>query len=409
MSDYPSLCVIQLTPPGRGAIATLRIEGPTAIEVVEACFRAGNGRPLSTCPIDRLVVGHFGVESAEPGEEVVVRRCTDGSVEVHCHGGYAAVARIEDLLVAAGFQSVPWQSWAAHCGDDPFAAAAWVALAEARTERTAAILLDQYQGALRRALDDIQQAVAHGHADSARQQIDALLARAALGRHLVEPWRVVFGGPANVGKSSLINALLGYGRSIVHDVPGTTRDAVTAITAIDGWPVELCDTAGLRPAAHGEQFLHCGEDLDSGGGDPRAAKRETVSCERLGTVELAGIRLAKQRLTQADLVVLVFDHSVSWSNDDETVWHQWPSALVVHNKADLPPAPGTRPAGSTVSALQGNGLAELLEIISSRLVPNPPAPEVAVPLNDEQLQAIQRLSTAIGLPQSGQPDRAERP
>ena len=68
----------------------------------------------------------------------------------------------------------------------------------------------------------------------------------------MQPWRVVFGGPANVGKSSLINALVGYGRSIVHDLPGTTRDALTAATAIDGWPVELCDTAGLRAAVHEE-------------------------------------------------------------------------------------------------------------------------------------------------------------
>ena len=58
--------------------------------------------------------------------------------------------------------------------------------------------------------------------------------------------RVVLAGWPNVGKSSLINALLGYARAIVHPSPGTTRDVVTASTAIDGWPIELSDTAGLR-------------------------------------------------------------------------------------------------------------------------------------------------------------------
>ena len=110
---------------------------------------------------------------------------------------------------------------------------------------------------------------------SPSQQIAILLARADLGRHLVRPWSVVLAGPVNVGKSSLINALAGYGRSIVHHAPGTTRDAVTAATAIDGWPVELCDTAGLRPAAT--------------------------------PVERAGIERAQERLAQADLAVLVFD------------------------------------------------------------------------------------------------------
>ncbi len=363
--------LIQLTPPGRGAIATVRVEGPAAVEAVGRHFRAGNGRRLSTLPADRLVIGQFGGKDGEPGEEVVVRRCADGAVEVHCHGGRAAIGRIEELLAAIGFQTVPWRDWAADSCGDPFAAEALVGLADACTERTAAILLDQYHGALRRALDEIQEAAAGGRRGVARRQIDVLLGRAELGRHLVQPWRVVFGGPANVGKSTLINALLGYGRSIVHPAPGTTRDAVTALTAIDGWPVELCDTAGLRAEAA-----------------PR-------SDDPLGPVEAQGIRLAQQRLAEADLAVLVFDQSVAWSNNEERLWRQWPGAAVVHNKADLPPAPGPRPAGARVSALEGQGLSALLGLISSRLVPNPPPPGAGVPISEQQLQTIRDQGLGI--------------
>ena len=371
----PPLRVIQLTPPGRGAIATLRVEGAKAVEVVQSRFHARRGRPLSACPVDRLVVGHFGHER---GEEVVVRRCADGAVELNCHGGLAAAAMIEDTLAAAGCQRTSWRHWAADAHHDPIAAAALQALAEARTERTAAILLDQYQGALRRALDDIRRAIRGGDAESARRQIETLRSRESLGRHLVRPWRVVLAGPVNVGKSSLINAMVGFGRSIVHDSPGTTRDAVTAATAIDGWPVELCDTAGLRdcrvrvnthPTPSVVRSTH-----------PTEAVRFTHPTD--DGVERAGVERARERLAEADLVVLVFDRSAPWSDDDQALRDEWPDALLVDNKCDLPLATGRRPREVTTSALRGQGIAELLAAISRRLVPDPPPPGAAVPFID---------------------------
>ena len=386
------LQVIQLTPPGRGAVATLRIEGPGAVEVVQAHFHARGGRPLATYPVDRLVVGRFGPDR---GEEVVVRCCTAGAVELHCHGGLAAVAAIEESLMTAGCRRLAWPDWAAERETEPFASAALVALADARTERTAAILFDQYCGALSLALGDIRQAIDRGDHDAVQQQIDMLLNRVDLGRHLVQPWRVVLAGRVNVGKSSLINALAGYGRSIVHPTPGTTRDAVTLTTAIDGWPVELCDTAGLR----------VGSDA----------------------VELAGIERARERLAQADLAILVFDRSTTWSAEDQRLVDQCPDALLVHNKCDLPftsdarpvgtvpifvsakmglsplalelppvaqKSQQARPAGLSVSALQGRGMAELLDAITRRLVPDPPPPGAAVPFTAEQVEAVKQLSAS---------------
>jgi tRNA modification GTPase len=350
------LQVIQLTPPGRGAIATLCIEGPGATAAVQSHFRAHNGRPLATFGPDRLAVGRFGDDR---GEEVVVRRRADDAVELHCHGGLAAVAMIQRALIAAGCQPVAWRHWAAAGHADPAAAAALVALADARTERTAAILLDQYHGALGRALDQIRHAIDSGLDDAAREQIDGLLARVPLGRHLVQPWRVVLAGPVNVGKSSLINALAGYGRSIVHPSPGTTRDAVTVTTAVDGWPVELCDTAGVR---------HSGD-----------------------AVEQAAIQLAQERLARADLAILVFDRSQVWSAEDQAFLDQWSGALVVHNKCDLPAAPGDRPAGLATSAVRGDGIERLLDRVAQRLVADPPPPGAAVPFTAEQIEAVRAL------------------
>ena len=358
MPNPPSpLCVIRLTPPGRGAVATLRVEGAGAVAAVEAHFRARSRRPLAAYGDDQIVVGRFG---GHTGEEVVARRCGDAAVELHCHGGRAAVARIEESLVSAGCQCVAWREWTQTQSDDPIAVAALVALAEARTERTAAILLDQYHGALRRAIDEIRQDIDRGDGPSARQRIDALLAHEGLGRHLTRPWSVVLAGRSNVGKSSLLNALAGYARAIVHPTPGTTRDTVALTTAIDGWPVELCDTAGLRTA----------DDA----------------------IERAGIDRARERLAQADLVVLVADRSVHWSADDRALHEQWPAAVLVHNKCDLTATPGSRPAGLSTSALHGDGIDALLVAIGRRLVINVPAPGTPVPFSSDQVEMLRQLS-----------------
>ncbi len=386
----PPICVTHLTPPGRGAVATLLVEGPDALDVLQGFLRLKGNRTLANVAAGCPTLGYCSLGSQpdrETVEEVVIRRRAADSIELHCHGGYATVSAIQEELAARGCRSTDWCERLARSGQDPIATAAHIALAEARTWRTASILLDQHGGALRGAIGEIRRDIASGDLSAAAAGLERLLERGPVGRHLVEPWQVVLAGPPNAGKSTLTNALVGYDRAIVHHAPGTTRDVVTEAAAIDGWPVSLSDTAGLRDADH--------------------------------PLETAGIHLAKEQLATADLVLLVFDRSVAWSEDDRRVLDSWPDALVINNKCDLPPAsaerppgiatsglidlcmvnaltkgvpPGNRASPSIISDARGNGttgIEELVSAISARLVPNPPPSGAAVPFTADQLAALQ--------------------
>jgi tRNA modification GTPase len=309
-------------------------------------------------------VGDLRSPTEWAGEEVVVCRRSEQVVELHCHGGQAAVAGVRQALVQRGCRVVSWQDWGTEQHEDRIARAARVALADARTERTAAVLLDQYHGALRRAVEAVRESLTAGNAQAATEQLDTLLGREALGRHLVEPWRVILAGTPNVGKSSLINALVGYQRAIVHATAGTTRDVVSAATAIDGWPVELSDTAGLRQAEH--------------------------------ALEQAAIELAQRQLAAADLVLLVFDSSQPWSEADQTLWEGRPDAMVVHSKCDLAGADERpRPDGFLTSAVTGEGIERLVRVIGERLVPDPPDPGAAVTFVDDQIAQLEAAQAAV--------------
>ena len=175
---------------------------------------------------------------------------------------------------------------------------------------------------------------------------------------------MVLAGPPNVGKSSLVNALVGYQRAIVYDAPGTTRDMVTATTALDGWPVELCDTAGLRRG------------------------REAI--------EVEGVRLARLAATAADVLVLVFSAQEPWQADQQELLDEWPDAITVYSKCDLGPPPyDGRPPGIATSAVTRAGLDELERAVARRLVPGEPEAGAAVPLDAEQVALLEQVLAAI--------------
>jgi len=355
MADAPALQVSRLTAPGRGAVATLQLRGAGMAERIAGCCQLASGRPLAERPLRAILFARWG---DEPAEEVVLSRLTETVLEVHCHGGSAAVERILVQLAALGFVQTPWEQTLASA--DPLANDALAALAEAPTERTAAILLDQYHGALRRAVEAIFADLQSGDLATARWRLSELLSQASLGQRLTRPWRVVLSGPPNVGKSSLVNALLGFSRAIVAPTPGTTRDVVSATTALLGWPVELSDTAGRRRA-----------------GDP---------------LEQAGIARAMAAADAADLVLEVVD---ALDPVAPSSFATSSSRLRVCNKIDLLPAGAPVPEGLPVSARTGAGLAELQAAIIQALVPNPPAAGAAVPFRAEHAAVLATAAAQV--------------
>ncbi|MEO1995413.1 MAG: GTPase [Planctomycetaceae bacterium] len=359
----PRACI--LTPPGRGAVATIRIVGGDS--VIDAAqprvFRAVNGRDLCDQELQRIVFGRWGLGVTE---DVVVCRLRSEVTEIHCHGGDSAVHRVMADLERLGCQSELWRTHLT--GQVGFLEAELQdALQRAPTLRTAALLVQQVDGRLEREIvklmSDIESEAAAGAAansDRVLVRLQSLVTGSGFGRHLIQPWRVVFAGRPNVGKSSLINVLLGFTRSIVFDEPGTTRDAVASESAFDGWPVRLIDTAGLRPTT---------DDLERAGMDKTRAELATASCR-----------------------VVVLDVSRAPTEQDVSLFETWPDALIVAHKADRPVVWGKElPHNAlSVSSLDATGIDTLERAIVDLLVPETPNTEAILAVTERQVACLEQ-------------------
>lgn len=349
------------TPAGRGAVAMIVVSGPRAVGWVGELLRPLGALALVERPPRTPVFGRWPFESGAV-EEVVVCRTNDARAEVHCHGGPVAAAAIIATLAARGAAVTPWQDMVLDEERDSVAGAARRALAECRTERTALVLLDQLSGAWTRELDRLARLADAAEWQGLASRCEALLCLAPVGARLAGAWRVALAGRPNAGKSSLANALAGYERAIVSPAPGTTRDALAVELALEGWPVELVDTAGLR-----------------------------TSDER---IEAAGVRRALETHAAADLVLIVADLSAPWTDAEERLAATHARSLIVHAKSDLAPSPGARPSGIEVSVRSGRGLAELTARIVERLVPCVPQSGEAVPFLPWQSEGLRELGSA---------------
>ena len=351
MSGTDTIAAIA-TAPGRGGVAVVRVSGPDAWDVAGKVA----GRQLATSDAGRFFYCDFldadGVV-ADSGLLLVFKAPAsytgEDVVEFQGHGGSVAPRRVLEACFAAGARLARRGEFTERAflnGKlDLSAAEAVIDLVDARTDRAA----DDAQARLRGALSaryktlygdaveassrmeylldvdegEIPDGTIDAYAadiESLKGRIKSLLSTAHEGRMLREGALVVLAGAPNAGKSSLMNALLGEKRAIVSDIAGTTRDSIEEGLDIDGWPVRLVDTAGLRAT----------DDV----------------------VEAEGVERAEELMSKADIVVAL-DCDV-------------PGSIRVHAKCDLD---GVRSdeAALCVSSRTGEGLAELRREIASRL------------------------------------------
>lgn len=350
-----------LTPPARGAIAVIGARAANVEAMIDVDFSALNGKKSVEQPYGAIVFGHWGPSD---GEEMLICRRGDGLVEIHCHGGKAVTDWIMDGLVAKGCRRVSWREWLAETEQNSIRREAMIDLAATVTRRAATILLDQLNGALAEEIAKIELELSQGNSSAAAQLMKRLLDRQEFGLHLARPWKVVIAGKPNVGKSSLVNAIVGYERAIVHDSPGTTRDVVTTQTAVDGWLIELSDTAGIR--------------------DTHEA------------LEASGVKRTRGELASADQIVLVFEAHLPPTDNDQQLMEAWPESLIVYNKSDLGRyGESGRRHGIWASARRQENIGAICDALAARLVPSPPLPGEAIPFTHRQIELLYQAQRSI--------------
>jgi tRNA modification GTPase len=351
--------VALLTPPGRGALAVVGVAGADAAPMVDAVFTTRGGLTVAGRAEGAIAFGRWGGAS---GEEVVVVRHAAERLEVHCHGGLAAAAAIVASLVGRGAREIGWQEWLVDVDHDagPVVAEAREALPLAGGPKAARILCWQLAGALDAEIRRIERIIAAGETDVGRTAVERLLRASRVGLRLTRPWRVVVAGNVNTGKSSLVNALAGHARALVSPVPGTTRDLVETRIVLDGWEVDLVDTAGIRE-------------------------------QPAGAAEAAGIARAVATAATADLVLRVVP-----ATEAQAAVAVGSRELLVLSKTDLaPPARRAAVGAIRTSAATGAGIGELARGIVAAVVPEetiePDLLGGAVPFTPRQVEVVRGL------------------
>ena len=395
-----------------GAIAVVRLSGADAIAVAGRIFSPANGKPLSDFPGNTAVHGWFSDEKGRFDEGIALlfrapkSYTGEDMAELSCHGSRYLASRLLSAAVAAGASPAGPGEFTKRAflnGKLDLSAAEAVAeLIAAKSERSARLALSRREGALGREAVEIASALTDVAArlavwsdypeeeDSPEVTPDGLLAafRAARERLLKllagsreaglyqNGVRIAIAGSPNVGKSTLMNLLSGEETSIVTDLPGTTRDVVSAAVAIGGVPATLYDTAGIRESD-----------------DP---------------VERIGVGRARSLLAQSDLVLLVLDGSRPLADEDRLLMGELRGRplVTVINKTDLPQRVFPQDAGGAVeiSAATGKGAGRLREAVREALglVTDESLLLIA---NERQADCVRRsaesLGEAIGALESG--------
>ena len=386
------------------AIGIIRMSGDGCIQVAERVFTSQNA-PLSQVPNRKLVMG-----SLKDSQGRVIDHCMavcsraphsytgEDTVEFHCHGSPAVLAAGLDALYRAGARPAQRGEFTKRAflnGKlDLTQAEAVIDLIEADTADAAANAAGQVGGVLQKKLAPIYDALtdlcSHFHAvldypdediedfglsnyastlRSAAKELYALLRSFGQGRILKQGVAAAIVGKPNVGKSSLLNALAGFDRAIVTDIPGTTRDTVEESVMVGSTRLRLIDTAGIRETAD--------------------------------TVEALGVERSRKALEEADLAIFVCDGSQALTEEDREIINlclDSPQSIALINKSDLgstvQPSDLPFPFVLETSLSKKEGLDKLADVLDDMFAGELPC-DGSILTNARQYDACRRAYEAI--------------